>query len=137
MLLCRDVGRAVAAGQATAAEASAAGRRPQRQDLPQAWTHRAGAQEHPVGRLPRSLTARYLSVPPSLRPFVRPSVRPNLNCQPKFTQKHSHNCKKTTILSILNFCFSLSYFKVICRQCSHIPRITFFFSVVSFSLIIK
>lgn len=57
-LLCRDVGRAVPAGQAAAAEASAASRRPQRQDLPQARTHRAGAQEHPVGRLPRALTTR-------------------------------------------------------------------------------
>lgn len=58
MVHYRDVGRAVAAGQATAAEASAAGRRPQRQDLPPAGTHRAGAQEHPVGRLPCSLTTR-------------------------------------------------------------------------------
>lgn len=61
MLSCcvrrRDVGRAVPAGQAAAAEASATGRRPQRQDLPQTRSHRTGSQEHPVRQLPCALTA--------------------------------------------------------------------------------
>lgn len=56
-MLRRDVGGAVAAGQAAAAEASAAGRRPQRQDLPPTRAHRAGAQEHPVCGRPSALTA--------------------------------------------------------------------------------
>uniref|UniRef100_A0AAQ4QDF8 Phosphatase and actin regulator n=1 Tax=Gasterosteus aculeatus aculeatus TaxID=481459 RepID=A0AAQ4QDF8_GASAC len=59
MHILEDVGRAVPAGQAAATEASAAGRRPQRQDLPPAGPHRTGSQEHPVGRLPRELARRF------------------------------------------------------------------------------
>lgn len=59
--LFRNISRTISAGQTAAAEASTIGRRPQRQDLPPARSHRAGSQEHPLRQLLCALTTGYLS----------------------------------------------------------------------------